>query len=212
MAVQSGCQEWWAQSIPEHMKVLWIRWSTDPQCKEKLSCCSRPLSHSCATCQSVFELLLRLQAGEQSFHCQLSVSVVWPFIINAEGGALTHLANEENFTELFCQSLEGDQLLLQTPAAPGERGLAEGCGSLSLLLCCQFYCFPKESTPRTQALTAHGDLRHQNTSGLLRTLPAFVTCLKRAEKKSCILKELKIIKNIQAQFLWFKPRKLLHIF
>lgn len=53
-------------------------------------------------------------------------------------GPFTPFVNEESFTEFFCQSPEpgGDQLLFRTPAATGKRALAEGFGSLCLLLRC----------------------------------------------------------------------------
>lgn len=120
----------------------------DPQCKEKLYCCSWPLSHSCATCQSGSELLLRSQAGEQSFPCQLCVSVVWPFIIKAKGVPwLTWQAKRMSLSS--SARVGGDQLLLETPAAPGERGLAEGCGSLCLLLSASFIASQREKHPRS---------------------------------------------------------------
>lgn len=46
------------------------------------------------------------------------------------------------------------------------------------------------NTPVTRPLTADRDLSHQNTSGLFHALFSFVTCLKRSERKLCIMVEL----------------------
>lgn len=101
-------------------------------------------------------------------------------------GALTHLAGEENFTELFCQSWRGSASILDS-CCPGEKGSGRGLWLPVLAPILPASLLPKgRSTPRTQPLTAHGDLRHQNATGLFRALLALVTGLKRAERKPCV--------------------------
>lgn len=145
------------EASPQRMK-LWICWSTDPQRKEKLSCCSWPFSHSCATCQSVSELLLRSQAAEQSFHCQLGVWVVWPFITNTKG--LPWLGKWGVSLSCSARAWRGPTSVLDS-CCPRGKGSGRGLWLPLLAPMLPESLLPEgRSTPQTQSLTAHSDLRH----------------------------------------------------
>lgn len=100
--------------------------------------------------------------------------------------AFSHLASEENFTELFSQSWRGSASILHS-CCLGGKGSGRGLWLPVLAPILPASFLPKgRSTPRAQPLTAHGDLRHQNAAGLFRALLALVTGLKRAERKPCV--------------------------
>lgn len=84
-----------------------------------------------------------------------------------------------------------DQVLFKILALTGEQfcSLCLPCSASHRLLPSSL--LPKgRNTPETQPLTADRDLCHQNTSGLFHALFSFVTCLKRSERKQCIMIEL----------------------
>lgn len=194
---------------------LWICWSTDPQHKEKLSCCSWRFSHSCATCQSVSELLLRSQAAEQSFHCRLGVCVSGLAIYHKhQRAALTW--QMRSFTELFCQSLEGtnfcSRLLLPQGKGVWQRALAPpACSNAASVIASRREKHP--TNPGTYCAQWSPPLRH------LRFVPRAVCVChmsQESREKAMYTKRIKNYKKkkkkFQAQFPCFQPRKSLHIF